>query len=388
MTDTKVKEMCTSRNISITNNNGKLKYMNIEFLRIIAILAILMLHIFHSGMGLHRLGFDVHLYDKLYKMTGNGQKGVEFFFILAGLFFYLGMAKDSALSLYDFIRKKIIRMWPVMAWAVLLAFILSLFGVLKFYYWDNIYALLFLNGTALQGAYGNISPSWYCSVMLFHFVLFFYLYKNMPEKWFWFVVCIGIYISYGIILQAKGYKINNPFQSFGYIFNVSMLRAWGGIGIGMLLGLWHKNCAEKIAAYQLNIGQKILLSAMEFVLLYFMINNLMLHKFQHHNQFMFIIVFTALIGCFLMNKGYISALFNREIFPKMSKYIYSIFITHQVVIGLLRRNLWKPHHDLVENYPVINMVGTFLAIIIVGVLTYYLVEKPAAKYLRKKWFGK
>ena len=81
MTDTKVKEMCTSRNISITNNNGKLKYMNIEFLRIIAILAILMLHIFHSGMGLHRLGFDVHLYDKLYKMTGNGQKGVEFFFI-------------------------------------------------------------------------------------------------------------------------------------------------------------------------------------------------------------------------------------------------------------------------------------------------------------------
>ena len=361
---------------------------NIEFLRIIAILAILMLHFFNSTWGIHSLGLNVHLYDKLYKMTANGQKGVEFFFILSGLFFYLGISKDSALSLYDFIRKKIIRMWPVMAWGVLLAFILSLFGLVKFYYWDNIYALLFLNGTALQGNFGNISPSWYCSAMLFHFVLFFYLYKNMPEKWFWFMLCVGIYISYGIILQAKGFQINNPRQTFGYIFDVGMLRAWGGIGIGMLLGFWHKNCAEKIAAYQLNIWQKILLSALEFILLYFMINNLMLHKFQHRNQFMFIIVFTGIVGCFLMNKGYISTLFNREIFPKLSKYIYSIFITHQVVIDLLKRNLWNPHRDLIESYPITNMIGTLLAIIIVGVLTYYLIEKPATKYLRKKWFNK
>lgn len=380
--------MQKQKTITPVYNKDTSKFLNIEFLRIIAILAIIMLHIFHSGMGLHNLNLKVHLYDKLFKMTTNGQKGVEFFFILAGLFFYLGIAKDSALSLYDFIRKKIIRMWPVMAWGVALAFILSLFGLVRFHYWDNIYTLLFLHGTALQGAYGNISPSWFCSVLLFHFVLFFYLYKNIPEKWFWFIVCIGIYVSYGMILQAKNYKINDPFRVFGYIFNVSMLRAWGGIGIGMLLGLWHKDCATKIAAYQLNIWQKILLSALEFVLLYFMINNLLLHKFQHNNQFMFIIVFTALVGCFLMSKGYVSALFNREIFPKLSKYIYSVFITHQVIIGVLKRNLWIPHRDLIESYPIINMVGTLFIIICVGVLTYHLVEVPAAKYLRKKWFNK
>jgi peptidoglycan/LPS O-acetylase OafA/YrhL len=290
-------------------------------------------------MGLHNLGLDVHLYDKLFKMTSNGQKGVDFFFILSGLFLYMSMIKLPEQPLFPFVCKKIIRLWPVMVFATLLAFVLSLFGLLKFTYWDNIYALLFLNGTPLAINQGNISVTWYCSALMVHFILFFYLFQNVPRKYFWLIVCILIYVSYGVILQAKNFNINDQKQTFGYIFHVGMMRASGGIGIGLLLGYWYASCKVFIEKYHVTMMQKLAITTIEFVTLYFMINNLMLHKFQHHNQFMFIIDFTVLVGCFLMNKGYISALFNRELFPKLSKYIYSIFVTHQIVINVLRANL-------------------------------------------------
>lgn len=155
----------------MTDIKVKHQFMNIEFLRIMAILAIIMLHIFNSGMGLHSLSLNVHLYDKLFKMTSNGQKGVDFFFIISGLFLYMSMIKLPEQSLFQFICKKLIRLWPVMIFATILAFVLNLLGLLHFTYWDNIYALLFLNGTPLAINQGNISVTWYCSALMVHFIL-------------------------------------------------------------------------------------------------------------------------------------------------------------------------------------------------------------------------
>lgn len=83
------------------------KIKNIEFLRIIAILAIILLHIFHTRGGIHDVNFDIRFYDKFYKMTGNGQKGVDFFFILSGLFFYIGAAVTPPTNYLILLRKKL-----------------------------------------------------------------------------------------------------------------------------------------------------------------------------------------------------------------------------------------------------------------------------------------
>lgn len=361
------------------------KIKNIEFLRLIAILAIVLLHIFHTGSGLSDFHFDGRLYEKLYKWTYNGQKGVDFFFILSGLFFYLGAAATTPAQIFDFTKKKVVRMWPVMFFAVLLAFALSLVGLIKFNYWGNIYALLFLNGTALHPNSANIGGAWYCSAMMFHFILFFYLWKNFNSKVFWLVLALGIYFSYATMLQAKGFHINHNHQTFNYIYNVGMMRAWGGIGIGMFIGRWYKAFEAKIISFTPTKTQKIAISVLEFICLDFMINNLMLHRFKHFNHFMFIIVFTALVVLFICRKGYISQLLERDIFPKLSKYVFSIFITHQLVIASLKNSIWKHQREFMENYPVTNMLLTLGLIIILGVLTYHLVEKPAKKILSRKY---
>lgn len=381
--------MLKQKNNCACTNKETIKFKNIEFLRVVAIVAIIFLHVFHNNMGMRPLNLQIPLYDKLDWMVANGQKGVDFFFILSGLFFYFGIAADNfSVAWSNFLKKKIIRMWPIMVFGVLISGILASFGLLKFTYWDNIYALLFLNGTALHRVGGNIGVAWYCSAMLMHFILFLYLFKNFREKTVWLIIAVGVYVCYSIILQAKGYKINHNWQTFGYIFNVGMMRAWGGIGFGMLIGLWYKTNVEKIKQFVPSILCKLGISVLEFVCLYFMINNLILHRFHHFDHFMFIIVFVYLVTAFICNKGYISQLFNRDIFPRLSQYVYSIFIMHQVVVTALKRGLWTPHREWVQTYPITNIFLTLALILVVGVLTYHLVEKPAAKYLRKKWFNK
>lgn len=365
------------------------KMKNIEFLRVIAILAIVLLHFFHSRQGgILNSYVDVPLYNKLFKMTANGQKAVDFFFIVSGFFFYLGFVRFPDMSLGEFFKKKVIRLWPVMCFTVLLAGIFACFKLVNFAYWDNLNALLFLNGTTLVRFGGNLGAAWYCSALMFNFLLFFYLLKNFRRQTVWLIIAVGIYLSYTFVLRGNNYHLNNTDRLFAYIFNSRMTRAFGGIGIGIFIGLWYKTYEMRIRDYVPLLKTKVAISGVEFICLYFMINNLILHRFAYHNDFMYVIVFVLLIVTFVCNKGFISQWLNQDVFVYASRYVYSIFMTHMLILSVVKRGFWKMHRVFLEQYPVMNMVLALSLVILVGVLTYHLVEVKCKNYLTKKWFGK
>ena len=155
------------------------KIKNIEFLRVIGCLAIILLHLFNHTR-LHGLFGDIDLYDKLCRMTSNGQKAVDLFFMLSGFFFALKL--DTTKSLLEFIKNKLIRLYPGLIFITLLCFIASLFGAIEFTLYDNILSLLCLNGTSLVNSLGNTGIFWYVSAMLWTFLLFYYLLKNYEKK--------------------------------------------------------------------------------------------------------------------------------------------------------------------------------------------------------------
>ena len=76
------------------------KIRNIEFLRLIGCIVIICFHLFKNSR-LHGLFADINLYDHLFKMTCNGQKAVDLFFILSGVFFVLTF--KSSISLWTFL---------------------------------------------------------------------------------------------------------------------------------------------------------------------------------------------------------------------------------------------------------------------------------------------
>ena len=62
------------------NNVEKIK--NIEFLRVIGCLTIVLHHFFY-----HKIMLNLDLFSKFHTMTSNGQKAVDLFFIISGFFF-------------------------------------------------------------------------------------------------------------------------------------------------------------------------------------------------------------------------------------------------------------------------------------------------------------
>ena len=64
------------------NNLEKIK--NIEFLRVIGCIAVVLYHTFFSG-GLHSMFPYIWKYNELWIMTSNGQKAVDLFFILSDI---------------------------------------------------------------------------------------------------------------------------------------------------------------------------------------------------------------------------------------------------------------------------------------------------------------
>ena len=163
------------------------------------------------------------------------------------------------------------------------------------------------------------------------------------------------------------------------------MRGLGGISLGYLIGDWYKNNIEAIKNYIPSFKQKLVLTFLEFACLFFIINNLLFHQLKFKNDVIYIIVFTVITILFLLNKGYISKILDNDICGKLSRYAYSIYMTHTTIIRpVLKHTLWN-NQNFVTHHPVMNLAVTLLITFAFGILTYHLVEAPCTKWLKNKY---
>ena len=179
------------------------KLKNIEFLRIIGCLTIIVFHLFFATRS-NGYFADIEIFRQIAKMTVNGQKAVDLFFMLSGLFFALKL--DTTKTIFEFIKNKLIRVYPVLVFITIIYLFTSLLGITKFTLYDNILSLLCLNGTGLVLSHGNTGIFWYVSAMLWTFLLFYYLLKNYDKKHVNLFIALLIFFCYSFIIHAKGGK--------------------------------------------------------------------------------------------------------------------------------------------------------------------------------------
>lgn len=356
------------------------KIQNIEFLRVLGCTAIIFLHFFHNKT-FHKIFIDFEMYNHLYTVTSNGQKAVDLFFILSGVFFVLTL--DTRKSMLAFVKKKLIRLWPVLIFTLGLALIFSAFGLIKFQTYNNIFALLGLSGTGLVLGTGNVGVFWYVSSMMWTLITLFYFIKNYEKKHVYLLVGCTIFFCYSFLIHAKGGKINHQTQTFYYVFNVGMMRAFAGIGIGYFIGEWYQHNCDKIQQFVPSLKAKIFITLIELSSLIFIIKYLFIKKIGYKNDVIFILAFTVLIILFLTNKGYVSNFFDKKIWVMLANYTYSFYMTHALFLAGLRNSVWSSHTELIMQYPIINIIATLALISVVGVFTYHYIEVPAKNYLTK-----
>ena len=359
---------------------------SIEFLRIIGCLAVICLHL--SYYYFRVLFPDITLYKRLVLMTADAQKAVDLFFMISGLFFALYFNKEQ--SLCDFMKRKVIRVYPVAIFIVFTTFLFSLAGILRFYLLPNILVLLNLLGTPMAiDLLGKtqISAFWYVSSMLWALGLYYYLLKNYDKRTGNLIIFLTVFFCYSFLICAKEGKFNSPQKTFCYIFNVGLMRGFAGIGVGYFIGEWWKKDAKKIKNKVIKNYKKIIITLFEILGLSFIVRYLLFHRLNLKNDMIFIFVFGVTIALFLINKGYISQLLNNSVLGSIcaffAKYSYGMYMIHLLVFNVMKKTFWQTHSEFVYSYPLLNLLFTLGLVFVAGVLVYHFVENPCTRFLKR-----
>lgn len=361
------------------------KIKNIEFLRVLLMFGIVILHICSAcSWSFYRLFKDIPFYNSLHDCFCHSNNGVEVFFIIAGLFLVLTFKKSTSIS--DFIKKKYVRLSPVIIFSMLISLIGVGLGVLTFKVLPNIMTILLLNNFGFSFCAGVNPVLWFTSALFFGLLVYFLVLKFCPEKYHKWIFSILSILSYGLVLYLQGGRFFKPCTNY-LILNAGVLRALGGVGLGCFIGDFYKNNIALLNNINFSINRKISITILELCLIVYLFGWLFFpHKIS--NPVLFIIYSSVLIFFFILRKGFISEFFNNDFWVNLGKYQYSIYVVHFVVGKTLNLSLWAKNPEFVYAHPVIPVIISVGISILVGVLAFYLVEKPCAKYLTDKFLSR
>ena len=349
----------------LKENVSNFKIINIEFLRLVFTLIIVLHHTFKS------LG-----------IANRGWYGVEFFFMLSG-FFLVYTFNNNCLTL-DFIRKKIVRFVPLI---VVGSFLNILYhqdiSISKF-----LSAIFFMPGTGLFPEHSYLGPAWYLSVLFWVSILYFYIMKNFsPSKRnliigiLTFIACL-IFIR-GASLKWGAFTVLGQKDTIEGIILMTLVRGIMNMGIGYFIAIYWIEVSHNFEHKYNSNKQYFLFGIIEIVMLIY--STLMLFNNNlFPSQAIFVhISFIALIYLWLIRKGFLSNLTNNILFLKLSKYLLGIYLCHSCIAEHLIPLLRRKYPDIIMGHSLLVIISSIISSIIIGIWAHYVIEKPGEKLLRK-----
>lgn len=354
------------------------KIKNIEFLRVIFMCSVLWMHVL---MNLDA-NFPSSIFQSLNIHGSNGGKAVDGFFIISGFLLYITFKNST--SVIDFVKKKIIRLQPVILFAIIVSGIASIFGLIKFDIHSAIIQLTFTNmlTDSTKGVWNYLNVLWYVSVLFWVSLFYFYIMKIFDKKYANLIIGISTVTAYFIALHIHGGSFAFPLKTYNNIFNMGILRGFGGIGLGYFLGLYYKENYQNIVNCSLNLKQKLLYTLAELLLLILVVAELMFVSVNHSYNLSLVILIFTLITLFILKRGYISKFFDNDLSVFLGRYTYSIYIIHLVSFAIMKKFV----KTLPANY--FTLFGILFILILLGVFTYHFVEVPCTKLFKNILFNK
>lgn len=329
---------------------------NLDFLRVTFTLIIVAGHIIYF---LPSYGFKAPFSYQEFGALCDG------FFILSGLFMKHSIEKAD--NFHSYIKPKIIRLWPVLAFSVLCAYIVSKFKIITFCKYDNLLTLTFINRAFAEFCTGN-GCAWYVAVLFWCHVLFFCVYKISGKEKFIYVTAVISFISYSVLFKQTNIYNMVP---YGGMFTFFMVRGIAGVSGGLLLYCITPLCENQSKETRL---KNVFLGLIELIVL----SSLFRFCFTKQINFpVFLVFLYALIYLFIKQSGFISKFLSKKLWYHLDKYCYSIYMMQEIMWPLLNKFLWQNASFGMNNHPLAVFWISNLIIIIVGISTYYLIEKPA-----------
>jgi len=363
-------------------DSTKVYFPNLNGLRFIAAFMVI---IHHLEQMLSIFGYDNYWDNKIIKSIGG--LGVELFFVLSGfLITYLLLTEEGRtkkISIRSFYIRRILRIWPLYYFIVILAFFIlpymPLWNIPKYsvsFKLNSFVLYILFLPNIFYNSYGIIIPyvsqAWSVGVEEQFYLIWPLLMKFFKNKFMIFMSVIVIYV----LIKFIGFRFvkhfvfwNTYLQSFRLFWSSFQIDCMA-IG-GLFSYLLFKN--HKLLSFVFNkfvFGITLLLT---FVLIYFSVN------LSFFSQEIFSILFGIIIINLSANKNGL-LLFENRLFNFLGKISYGLYMYHVIVIVSCIQ-LFR-YLDLLK-YHMMLLCICLLFTIILASLSYLIFEKQFLELKRR-----
>lgn len=336
------------------------KIKNIEFLRILFVLIIV---VGHCLWNVH--GSDV--VESWGKSIASSNSIANSFFIIAGFFFMLTF--KPGLSCYEFLRKKALRMCPMLFLFVLSMWTLAQYNVANFRPLDGFVILSFLNSVGLTQDHGL--TAWFTCVLFWGLLFFYMLKKSCSDLLFKFLT--GIFIFFSIVTLYKDYPDSGGTNQImcGFL-SAGILRSCLCVGLGIFVFEFLRTNQTDSSFY--TPAQKTFYSLLEIASIAFLLSSFF-RCFHIEYTYCYLLSACYLLISFIQKRGFLGRLCDNNLSVILGRYSFSIYIIHWAIMKLWLSIFWFRNITFVKKYPVTNFFLLLFVIALFSVLAYHLVEK-------------
>jgi len=337
----------------------------LTFTRFVAAIAIV---IFHYGQTVYP--FNKPAISFLFE---NANVGVSYFFILSGFVMILAYGGKANISVKDFLKRRLARIYPV----YFLALVLLLTVYLLFYKSSHFKEFL-LNLSLLQSWYPGFAlsfnfPAWSLSVEVFFYLcfpfIFNYCYKNFSFSTRVVLVSIVFALSQVVLhwLPHSGFFTGHPEKLHDLMYYLPPMHL-NEFLVGNITGIYFLQ-KMKLRNYDLHI----------LVLVVLLVCLLKFNPGVNYHNGMLAFVFVPLLLFLSANKGIITTVFRKRIFVFLGEISYGIYILQPPIFNWVDVTLMHFNIKFSESY--VQFFISLMVLIVFSALSYKLFETPIRKWI-------
>lgn len=361
-----------------SSTHKKELFHHVELMRFLFSVQIIYYHILHANIIPY---VTDPCYAELAKLNDYSSNIVVCFFIIGGVFLYRSFCSNPDQNIFDYIVRRVVRLWPLLVAAFLLEGLLT--GNID---WNRtLINSLFLQCSGISLEYRGML--WYVSSFFFASIFLFAILRSVSPRKALFYISLITYFSSVFLVNYFDGRIGGR-ETVLYVLNVGTLRGVAFIGVGILLAAIQERLRTVLDIAPLSrIAETILFIAkvvVETCSLLFLYNYFLCSR-QQSNHIVLVLVFCLLMMCMMSKKDPLGMLLNRKCFGFCGKYAYSIYVMQGTGFLILQKTLWL-NKEFVANVP-LTIIVSILFILVLGIVGYYFVELPCAN-LYHKWSQK
>ena len=308
---------------------------------------------------------------------------VDFFFIISGFVISYNYKNfDSIKDVGKFLKKRFLRLYPLLLFSTTLFFLFEIFSRNIFSNFINkkidntsliksfIDTILLNNSSPLFGnSWGINRPTWSISAEFYAYLIFSIVLLVFGKR-FKNIVLASVFIISGLsIFKLYNLDVFNNAE-FGFIRCIYLF----------ILGVFINYAKPRL--YQSNKSIDLILVLFSIIALY--INKIYICNLLHHTVIELIVMpvlFGTLIYYTIKGNGYFSNILSLKSIQWLGKYSYSIYLNHAIVILFIPKLIFQ----VLKLEKVIYVeFGTF----VICILTTLIYSKITYKFVEKRFYFK